>query len=158
LPKESNTELARGNLNALEPFREVLASVPAVDEDPTPRMMAFILASDSAQQWEELFESQNLKSNAGRRVRIHAIRQAVSDYDSRLGIYLLCDVSWLDTGEQGVMGCSSEIGMAQLLNLHARNDLPHDLEIIEKDRPTKSGFKPMRFRSLGKVVSAPEAG
>jgi hypothetical protein len=56
------------------------------------------------------------------------------------------------------MGCSSEIGMAQLLNLHARNDLPHDLEIIEKDRPTKSGFKPMRFRSLGKVVSTPEAG
>jgi hypothetical protein len=131
---------------------EVLESVPGADEDPTPRMMAEIIAAESAADWEQLFKSQNLRDNHGRQVRVHAIRKAQSRFESALGVFLIADVTWLDSGEEGVLATSSAIAMAQLLNCWKRGDFPHDFEIVEKPTETAAGFKPLRLRSLGKVV------
>lgn len=136
---------------------DVLKTVPGAEEDPTPRMMAFILESDSAQQWDLLFESANVKDNVGRKIRVHTLRQAPSSFEGRLGFFLIADVTWLDTGEESVISCSSEIAVAQLLNCWKRDDLPHDFEIIAKDKPTRRGFIPIRLRSMGRVVTPAEA-
>jgi hypothetical protein len=143
--------------SALALVREVLAEIPAVEDDPTPRMMAAILAAPDAASWEDLFNASHFKDSAGRQVRVHTFRQNPSQYPGNLNVYFLCDVTFLDTGENDVMTVGSDMAMAQLLNCWKRGDLPHDFEIVRKDRPTKAGFYPMRLRSLKRIVTGDPA-
>lgn len=144
--------LATQPSSALAAVLAVLAQVPAVEDDPTPRMMAAILEADSAAEWESLFNAVHFKDSAGRRVKIHTFRVSQSEYPGGLGVFFICDVTMLDTGEETVMTIGSDLAMAQLLNCWKRGDLPHDFEVVRKDRPTKAGFYPMRLRSLGKSI------
>lgn len=146
---QGNTGLARVGNPILAPLREIVASIPPVTEDPTPRMMAAIAAAPDAKSWEDLFSAAHFKESAGKRIRVHTIRVNDSQYEGKLGVYFLCDITFLDTGEDDVMSVGSEIAMAQLANCWRRGDFPHDFEIVKKDRPTKAGFYPMRLRSLG---------
>jgi hypothetical protein len=152
-----NTDLAKVPTGALAAVKSVLMSVPTVEADPTPRMMDAILNAQSAAEWETLFNAAHFKDSADRRVRVHTFRVAESEYESELGVYFLCDVTFLDTGESTVMTVGSDMAMAQLLNCWKRGDLPHDFVVVRKDRATKAGFYPMRFRSLGKVVTGDPA-
>lgn len=133
---------------ALAVVRNVLSDIPTVDDDPTPRMMAAMVQATSAEQWEELFAAAHFKDNAGKRVRIHTFRQSPSQYEGPLGVFFICDVTWLATGENDVLTIGSDMAMAQLLNCWKRGDLPHDFEIVRKDKPTRGGFYPMRLRSI----------
>lgn len=142
---------------AFAALRAVLATIPAVEDDPTPRMMAAILESPDASSWEELFSAEHFKDYAGRKIRVHTFRVAESQYPGGLGVYFLLDATDLETGEDVVMTCGSDMAMAQLLNCWRRGDLPHDFEVVRKDRPTKAGFYPMRFRSLGHVTTGDPA-
>lgn len=154
---QGNTGLAQVGDGILAPLRAIVASIPQVTEDPTPRMMAAIAAAPNAESWEDLFSAAHFKDSAGKRVRVHAIRVNDSQFKGRLGVYFLADITWLDTGQEDVMSVGSEMAMAQLANCYARNDFPHDFEIVVKDRPTKAGFYPMRLRSLGRVVTGDPA-
>ncbi len=149
--------LARTGSPLLQPLREILASIPEATEDPMPRMMAAIAAAPDAQSWEDLFSAAHFKDNAGKRVRVHGVRVMESQYPGRLGIFLLADVTYLDTGEETVMTIGSEMAMAQLANCHRRGDFPHDFEIVKKDRPTKAGFFPMRLRSIQRATTGDPA-
>jgi hypothetical protein len=160
-PTDSVTTHALANQihpDLMAQFGDVLAQLATVEEDPTPRMMAAIMAAPTAESWEELFSSQSFKDMARRRIRITAIRSAESQYpESRLGIFLVCDFADLETGETSVMTCGSEMAIAQLLNCFRRGDLPHDFEVMVKDTPTRRGFRPMRLRSLGAGVTGDPA-
>lgn len=145
-------ELATAPSSALAAVLSVLAQVPAVEDDPTPRMMEAILNAGSAADWESLFNAQHFKDSAGRRVRVHTFRVSKSEFPGGLGAFFICDVTMLDTGEETVMTIGSDMAMAQLLNCWKRGDLPHDFEVVKKDRPTKAGFYPMRLRSLSKSI------
>jgi hypothetical protein len=136
-------------------LQPILATVPTVEEDPTPRMMAVILEAADPGEWEDLFRAQSFKELAGRRVRVNTIRWAPSNFEGSTGVYLVADVTFLDgdrQGEKGVVTISSDIAMAQLLNAWARQDYPYDYEIVQKSEPTRRGFKPMRLRPLGRPV------
>ena len=143
--------------SAMLALRSALAEIPTVDEDPTPKMMAAILAAPDASSWEDLFNAAHFKDYNGRKLRVHAFRQAESQYSGGLGVYFLLDATDLETGEDIVMTCGSDMAMAQLLNCWRRGDLPHDFEVVKKDRPTKAGFYPMRFRSLKKSTTGDPA-
>lgn len=157
-PAEESTALATvGESASLVKLAELIGDLPSFTEDPTPRMVEFILNSDTPGDWEHLFNAANVKENTGKQVRINAVRAAESDFQGRIPFYLICDVTWLKTGESGVMTCSSVVGMAQLINLHKRDALPADLEIVAKKKPTKKGFTPIHFRYLDKPVTAIEA-
>lgn len=147
----TNTGLSKVD-SILAPLRGIIASIPPVTEDPTPRMMAAIAAAPDAASWEDLFSASHFKDSAGKRIRVHAIRVNDSQYAGKLGVYFLCDITWLDSGEEDVMSVGSEMAMAQLANCYRRGDFPHDFEIVKKDRPTKAGFYPMRLRSIGKAA------
>jgi hypothetical protein len=143
--------------SVLAPVRAILASIPTIEDDPTPRMMAAIAEAPDAESWEDLFSAAHFKDNAGKRVRIHTFRVNDSQYPGSLGVYFLCDVTFLETGEEGVMTVGSDMAMAQLLNCWKRGDLPHDFEIVKKDRPTKAGFYPMRLRSIQRATTGDPA-
>jgi hypothetical protein len=148
---EPETALAVVAGGPLAEVAEVLASIPEVDVDPTERMAAFILNAPP-EEWESLWDKlPNLKDNPGRKFRLHDLRIRDSDFKGRFNKYLICDVTWLDTGETGLLSNSSEIGMVQMLALFRDGKLPADLEIVQKDKPTKAGFRPIHLRYLNRA-------
>ena len=155
MPKETTDALAKrgaptagGGLTVAD-FKTLLLAVPTVEEDPTESMIAAILASPNPAKWEEVFTSVSFKDAASKRARVHGFRASPSQFEGRVPVFLILDVTWLDTGERGVMTCGSEMAMAQLLNAWRVGALPIDVEIIRKPTPTKAGFHPMRLRYLG---------
>lgn len=159
VPAPSTTDIATRNESYLAPFRKVLEGLLTVDEDPTPRMMNAIMMATNMGEFEQLFDAAHFKNMDGHKIRVTAIRAAESTYEnSRLGMFLVCDITDLETGEERVMTCGSEISMAQLLKCHVEGWLPADFQIITKDTPTKAGFKPMRLRALARNVTPDAAG
>lgn len=134
--------------SALAVVRETLASIPQADEDPTERMAAFIL-SQPAERWEELWAGlPNVKDSVGEVVTVHAIRARESDFEGPLGLYLICDVTWRSTGEKGLLSCSSQMAILQLVTLYKQGRLPATVEIVKKEKATKRGFHPIHLRYL----------
>ncbi|HVA92326.1 MAG TPA: hypothetical protein VNL71_21075 [Chloroflexota bacterium] len=142
------------NNAALSLMQPILDTLPTLEDDPTERMMAAILEAASAGDANALFDTWSLKDSAGEAFRFNTIRAAESQYGGRLGFFLVADVVRLKTGEAGVMTVGGDIAIAQLLNCWKRQDFPHDFEVVEKPTPTKAGFKPIRLRSMGRVVTA----
>lgn len=141
--------------NPLDLVKEIIDSIPSADEDPTPRMAEFIL-SQPPERWEELWAGlDNVKDNAGKTVTVHAIRVRPSDFESDLKVYLICDVTWHDSGERGLLSCSSQMAMLQLLRLHAESRLPAAVEIVKKEKATRRGFHPIHLRYIVNANAAP---
>lgn len=138
------TETALGKINAY------LAAQPTVEEDPTEAMLAAVLGAAGPDEWSRIFESRSLRDNAGARVRINAYRVMPSDFEGGLTHYLVLDVTYLKSGERGVISASSQMSIAQILNAEARGGFPIDVEIVEKDKPTRRGFKPIHLRFVGR--------
>lgn len=143
--------LAIAQVGGLAKFRELLLAVPTVEEDPTESMLDAILQAQRPEDWELVFNAAHFKDSANRSARVHAFRASPSQFDGRLPVFLILDVTWLDTGERGVLTCGSEMAVAQLLNAWKLGALPIDVEIFRKPTPTKAGFHPMRFKYLGRA-------
>ena len=145
---ESTALAPRSSNGAINHVKELIMSVPQLDTDPTERMVEYIL-NTPPEEWSALWDKlPNVKDNAGRRFRLHDFRFRESDFEGELGVYLICDVTWLDSGEKGLLSCSSQISMVQMLTLRRDGKLPADLEIVAKDKPTKAGFRPIHLHYL----------
>lgn len=133
---------------AIDAVKSALERITIADEDPTPRMAAFVL-SHPPEEWEELWAKlPNVRDNAGRKVQVDALRVRESDFEGPFGLYLIADVTWLDTGEQGLLSCSSQMSIVQLVKLYMDGRLPAKVEIVAKDKPTKAGRRPIHLRYL----------
>jgi len=143
-----STELARPAETQVAKINAFLATTPTVEEDPTESMLALVLNATSPSEWGAIFQSESLKDYAGRQVRLNAYRTAKSDFEGGLEHYLILDATDLKTGERIVLTCSSVMSIAQVLNAQARGVWPIDVEIVQKDKPTKAGFRPIHLRYL----------
>ena len=141
----------------LAEVNSIMDLVPDVDEDPTPRMAAAIMAAGDPEDWASVFEGQSIKDNAGKKIRVTAIRKAPSSYDGPIKQFLVADVIYLDSGEAGVLSISSVISMIQLLVAHQRQWLPLDFEIVQKDKPTRKGFFPIHLKVLPRPKTVRQA-
>ncbi len=156
--KETQALSVQSGGAALEELRAVALALPDVEEDPTEKMLAYV-ASAPPEAWEALWQSlPNLQDNPGRRFRVETIRARPSDFEGALGIYLICEGTWLDSGERSLLTCSSIMGIGQLLVLHRDQRLPADLEIVRKEKPTRRGFHPIHFRYLDPAQVAKRVG
>lgn len=135
---------------AIERINSFLATVPTVEDDPTEAMLSAVLNAIDPKDWNSLFQSKSLREANGVDVRINTYRVRPSDFPGGLKHYMVLDVTILETGERGVLTCSSQMAIAQILNAEARVGLPIDVRIVEKDKPTKAGFKPIHLHYLGK--------
>ena len=149
-----STALAVTPSEAIQAVKSALERITIADEDPTPRMAAFVL-SHPPEEWEELWAKlPNVRDNAGRQVRVNALRVRESDFEGPFGLYLIADVTWLDTGESDLLSCSSQMSIVQLVKLYLDGKLPADVEIVAKDKPTKRGFRPIHLRYLSPAGAA----
>ena len=147
---DTETALAVGQTGQqLAKVNAFLASVPTVEEDPTEAMLALVLNAASPAEWNAIFQSESLKDYAGRQVRLNAFRTADSDFEGGLAKYLILDATDLKSGERVVLTCSSVMSIAQIVNAVNRGVWPIDVEIVQKDKPTKAGFRPIHLRYLG---------
>jgi hypothetical protein len=136
------------NPTALALVQQILGHIAQADEDPTPRMQDFIF-NHPPEEWEGLFAKlDSVKDHVNDRFIVHDMRARESDFEGPLGVYLILDVTDLQTGEKGLLSCSSQMSMVQLLALKRQDRLPATVQIIEKDKPTKAGFKPIHLRYI----------
>lgn len=155
MTKTETTALAKVDTRATwHLMQPVLDTVPTLEEDPTARMVEIIMEASDPSEWERLFNSASTKGNVGKEVRVHDLRWFPSAFEGGVGVFLVAEVTWLETGEQGVLATGSLIAMAQLLNCWKRKDLPRDFVILEKPTDTRAGFRPIRLRALPKRVNA----
>ena len=157
MPKTDALAPVAGALVPAEPktplavVQDILGTIPQADTDPTERMAAFIL-DQPPENWDELWAGiPNFRDNVGKRFIVHAIRARESDFEGALNVYLIADVTWDPSGEKGLIACSSQVSMVQLLALYKSGRLPAFVEIVAKDKPTKAGFRPLHLRYLGGV-------
>lgn len=151
MTKPNSTAVAQRDSPALESFRAVLAQLPPLEEDPTPRMIELMLNAESPAEWENVFRARGLKDSVNAKFRVHGVRYSESAFEESLtGVFLVCDVTNLDSGERDVLTVGGDIAMAQVLNLVKKGNLPWDFQVVEKPTPTKSGYKPIHLVSLGR--------
>lgn len=135
----------------LELVKQILAEIPDADTDPTERMANFIL-TQPAERWAELWEGlPSVRDYAGRSIIVHGIRARESDFEGPVGVYLILDATDLETGAHELISCSSQMSMIQLLTLHKRGQLPAKVRVVEKDKPTKAGFRPIHLEYIGQA-------
>lgn len=153
-PAESRALAPAASPSALALVQEILGSIAQADEDPTPRMSAFIF-THPPEEWESLFAAiDSVKDHIGDQFIIHDMRARESDFEGPLGVYLILDVTDLQTGEKGLLSCSSQMSMVQLLALKRQDRLPATVQIVEKDKPTKAGFKPIHLRYISSTAAS----
>jgi hypothetical protein len=155
-PAEPETALATIQAQtALETIKETLANVPQADEDPTERMAKFII-NQPAEKWDELWAGlPSIREYKGRVITVHDMRARESDFEGPLGLYLILDATDNATGEKVLISCSSQMSMVQLVTLRKRGQLPVKVEVVEKDKPTKAGFRPIHLRYIGAAGERP---
>jgi hypothetical protein len=153
-PAETQALVPAEPSDALEVVKDILAEIPQADEDPTARMAAFILAQP-AEKWEELWAGlPSARDFVGIPLVVHDLRARESDFEGTLGLYLILDATDAATGEHVLVSCSSQMSMVQLLTLYRRRQLPAKVEFVQKDKPTKAGFRPIHLRYLGQYDAA----
>lgn len=146
----TETALAKvGTRTALEQINATLAEIPTVEDDPTEAMLQLVIDASSPKDWNAIFQSESLRDSAGKRFRLNAYRALKSDFEGGLTHYLVVDATSLETGERQVLTCSSQMAIAQIFNATRRGVWPIDVEIVQKDKPTKAGFRPIHLRYIG---------
>jgi hypothetical protein len=129
-------------------LKSAIQNIPWADTDPTERMTEFIL-TQPPEKWEELWAGlPSVRDLAGKQITIHALRIRESDFEGPLGVYLIADVTFHPSGEKGLLSCSSQMSIAQLVVLHKTGKLPARVEIVQKEKATKRGFHPIHLRYL----------
>jgi hypothetical protein len=149
------TELATTVTDSpLAVLKQAIQTIPWADTDPTERMTKYIL-NEPPEKWEELWAGlPSIRDMAGKRVVIHALRIRESDFEGPLGVYLICDVTFLPSGEKGLMSISSQMSIVQLVRLYQLGKLPATVEVVQKEKKTKRGFNPIHLRYVDQTNAA----
>ena len=135
----------------------IIATIPSADSDPTERMVEFIL-SQPAEKWDELWAGlPSIRDYKGRVITVRNIRVRPSDFEGGVGVYFILDALDVETGQDKLISCSSQMAMVQLLALYRDKRLPATVEVVEKEKKTARGFLPIHLRYIvnpsGPVVS-----
>ena len=157
MPNQPKSLATRGGFLAelegktmVEKVNHFLSLAPTVEDDPTEVMLQKVLESPDPRFWKDIFDAESVRERKGEEFRINAYRVRPSDFKGSLKHYMVLDVTDLNTGERGVLTCSSLMSIAQVINAEARVNLPIDVRIVEKDRDTKNGFRPIHLEYIGK--------
>ena len=131
--------------DALAAFGSMIEAVPAVGEDAWESILGALAAAETVEALDSPWRTGSLEDLKDTPIRILGIRQAPSDYEGGLRVYLVIDAIRLDTGEKVVCTTGSVSAVAQLVRAHALKAFP--LTVIPRvaSRPTSAGFYPQHL-------------
>jgi hypothetical protein len=108
--------------------REIMVQILSAETD------ADMLAIGQATPWQELM---------GLPVELHKFHWLPSRYDKGAKVFFVVTAIRLDTGENVVLTTSGNNVLAQLINLQRRKRFPSVWKLVEADKETANGFKPL---------------
>lgn len=126
-------------------LQPLLAQVPEADEDAYVGIIRQLLAAKEATDLGAPFDINGMQNWEGSQVVIDGIKRMPSDFDSGLGLYLVCDCRDPKSGERMTLSTGSTNIIVQLVTAHVRGWFP--LLVIPRfaKKATAAGYTPMHL-------------
>jgi hypothetical protein len=156
-PKRPTTEIIdaatnlRTEVGGLESMVLMVSELPEADDDATERILAQLLAADSAADLNRPWEASGLEQWFDRAIEIRAVTRAPSDFEDGIGVYVVIQAKAIGTGKDVVITTGSTAVIAQLIMAHRNGWLPIVATPRGPKRTPKSGRVPhhLEFSVVG---------
>lgn len=145
--------LAKGTTlpQVVQDFRTWAVDIPTGGEDTAQlSILETIAAAGTPTGLDAPWETTGTDTLLGRMLVISALKRMPSDYPTGLGFFLVVSGADADTGEAVTFTTGSVSVVGQLVKAFHEKWLPLKCELVESERPTKSGYKPQHLRVYGK--------
>jgi hypothetical protein len=123
----------------------LLAQVPEADDDAYVGIIRQMLGAQTPADLGAAFNLQGMLDYEGVLIRVLAIKRMPSDFDSGLGLYLVCEISDVKTGEHHTVSTGSTNVIVQLVTAFVKGWLPLTCVPRLAKKPTANGYTPMHL-------------
>jgi hypothetical protein len=137
---------APGSLDELELILMDELEPPEVSTDPeaiSREIMQQILKAETDEDMLQIGQATGWKELLGVPVEIHAFRWLASRYDQGAKVFFVVRATRLDTGEDVILTTSGNNVLAQLINLARRDRFPSVWVLVEAEKETANGYRPL---------------
>jgi len=144
---------APGSLDELQAILLDELEPPEVSTDPEAISREIMLQTLSAETDEDMLnvgQATSWQDLLGVPIELHKFRWLPSRYDQGAKVFFIVTGVRLDSGENVVLTTSGQNVLAQLINLQRRNRFPSVWRLIESDKETSRGFKPLWIEKVEK--------
>lgn len=133
---------------AVEQFKAMLEFVPEPDDDAAARIVMQIMGATGVEDLDKPWDVEGMRDYEGTAMVVHGITKMPSDYNTGLGVYLVCRVSQPGIGEEFVLTTGSVSIVAQLVKAYQLDAFPLEVVPRESEKPTRKGYRPMHLEMV----------
>lgn len=126
----------------------LLAQVPEADDDAYVGIIRQLLGAQSAADLAAPFSMNGLQEYLNTAITVWAIKRMPSDFDSGLGLYLVCDITAAGSEQHVNVSTGSTNVIVQLVKAHVAGWLPLHCIPREAKKPTANGYTPMHLEVI----------
>ena len=126
----------------------LLQTVPEADDDAYVGIIRQLMGAQTAADLNAPFSLEGLQGWEGKAIVVNGIKRMPSDYDSGLGLYLVCDITDPASGERKVVSTGSTNIIVQLVKAHQLGAFPVTCIPRFAKKPTANGYTPMHLEFL----------
>lgn len=137
---------APGSLEELEAILMDELEPPEVSSDPeaiSREIMLQILRAETDEDMLAIGSATSWQELLGIPVELRKFHWLPSRYDQGAKVFFVVTGTRLDTGENVVLTTSGQNVLAQLINLQRRDRFPSVWRLVESEKETARGFKPL---------------
>jgi hypothetical protein len=132
----------RTEVGGLESMVLLVSELPEADGDATDRILAQLLAADSAADLNRPWEASGIEQWLDRALDIRSVTRAPSDFEDGIGVYVVINARAVGTGRDVIVTTGSTAIIAQLIMAHRNGWLPIVATPRGPKRPPKNGRTP----------------
>lgn len=144
----------RENESNLVYMVRLMEMLPPATEDVIDSIAGRILAADSFEAENALWDSTGSKDAVGESFIFHSVHIQPSDYEEGvLPFFLVCKVTHCGTGERTVLTTGSTNICTSLVKAQLLRRLPAQAQIVGPRRTPKSGHVPLRLRWQARMAT-----
>ena len=137
---------APGSLDELEAILMDELEPPEVSTDPeaiSREIMQQILKAETDEDMLAVGRATSWQELLGIPVELRKFHWMPSRYDQGAKVFFVVTGTRLDSGEDVVLTTSGQNVLAQLINLQRRNRFPSNWRLVESEKETARGFRPL---------------
>lgn len=140
----TDVELSR---QTLEMFAEMATALEEYDTGGSDSILQGIFKAETLDDYNAIFEGDR-GMPLNKELKVTRVRYAKSDYEAGLPFYLVADVIDTRTGETKEYTIGATVPVAILTRASFLGQLPILIELVESDKPTKGGYRPINVHVL----------
>jgi len=143
-----------GSLDELQAILLDELEPPEVSTDPeaiSREIMLQILSAETDEDMLSVGQATSWQELLGIPIELRKFRWLPSRYDQGAKVFFVVTGVRLDNGENVVLTTSGQNVLAQLINLERRKRFPSVWRLIEAEKETSRGFKPLWLEKVEKA-------